>query len=262
VGVTYGLAYVVPLLEGRNCLERLAKFAESWGETVFIYQNLDFVKTRIPIPEITMQGLSVDKEKFTEFCSKIPHGIEPFFECFFQKRSSDETVRIVTDYRSEHGFNEIQFSIDRSSQIFEKKGYLVLEVYLPTFERASVPANEKINDLICQVTELIDPYYGFSYCDSFIEGIANTIPDKFPFVPGYETFLAGRDFVKEFFLNQFEKTEIQQNIFDFRDINGNYVFFGPRYIGNQQSSIPTSLASNLEHLHYNYLREKILSQFL
>jgi hypothetical protein len=262
VGVTYGLAYVIPLVEGRNCLERLAEFAQLWGETVFIYQNLDFVKTKVPIPEIVMQGSSIEKEFFFEVSSKISDGIDPFFGGFFQSRSPDETVRVIADYRSEYGFNEIQFSIHRSSQIFEKWGHFVLEVHLPTFERTSIPVNEKINGLICRVTEVIDPYYGFSYCDGFIEGIVNTIPNKFPFVPGYETFLAGKDFVKKFFFNRFEKTEIQRNIFDFRDVNGNYIFFGPRYIGNQNPLKPESLVSNLEHSHYNFLRENILSQFL
>jgi hypothetical protein len=134
----------------------------------------------------------------------------------------------------------------------------------------------KINQLILEITKMLNPYYGFTYVDD-IESIIKYYYPNLPTGYGGNVAVIGKQMIHENEFMQINWKSHLDKIYEFHEIDGIYVFFGPDYIGNQNISIigkSTDLGSfeyikdeflekirkSYSDSHYEFLKEQIFSR--
>jgi hypothetical protein len=307
MSLTYGLGYLIPLGQGQKCFESIFEFSERSASEITI--RYSYLKPKIDQIEISTarsrrletrkklgfvkfgekafaeslnEGLSrlgaryIDKSEILETSVLLSDNVKALFDNFLDTPIEGGNLRFLLTHKTEDHLNEISFDISLSNQFFEKMGYFVLEVGLPTFGRRDIPVNPEINRLILEITKILNPYCGFTYADG-IESIINSYFPSFPSGYGGNIAVFGKRIIEEYDFMKINWKSHLDKIYEFHDLNGTYVFFGPDYIGNQDISIIghrtegafleyehdqflEKLRDSYNKSHYKFLEEQIFSK--
>jgi hypothetical protein len=278
---TYFLGYLIPLKQGRECFENIFEFSEKPSSELTIrHTNIgsDIEKPgKLNAIESQIGSRCIEKSKILENSFLLPDSIKDFLGSFITGSIRDGVIDFLISNKSDLESYSISISLDQRQQFFENEGFFVLQVCLSSFDYKELPVIPKINRLILEITKIFNPYYGFTCVDD-IESIIKHYYPNLPTGYGGNVTVIGKQMIYE---NEFIRINWKSHldkIYEFHEIDGIFVFFGPDYIGNQNISIigKSSDLGSWEYIkdefleeirksysdsHYEFLKEQIFSKF-
>jgi hypothetical protein len=277
---THFIGYLIPLEQGQKCFENIFEFSEKTSSEIIIRQA--YIKSDIERPEDSnnagnrIGSRCIEKSEILENSFLLPGSIKKFLSSFIVNPIDDGVIDFSISKKSDLEFDSVSISLDQRQQFFEKSGFFVLQVCLSSFEYRELPVMPKINQLILEITKILNPYYGFTYVDD-AESIIKYYYPGLPTGYGSNVVIIGKKMIHENEFMQINWKSHLDKIYEFHEIDGIYVFFGPDYIGNQNISIigkSTDLGSfeyikdeflekirkSYSDSHYEFLKEQIFSR--